>query len=116
MKAISGQKTDKKDASGIAKLLRANLIPRSFVPEEPIQNLSRLKKWIASRNKKKNRTHQVLQTAGIKIPFYITDIFGVSGRNLLDLSGEKITAETVTPIVYSGAIIYGTDRKILSVP
>lgn len=81
IKNIPEQKTDKKDASWIAKLLRVDLIPKSFVPEEPIQDLRELtrlrKMWIESRNREKNRAHKILQTAGIKLTSYMTDIFGL---------------------------------------
>ncbi|EME8079899.1 TPA: IS110 family transposase, partial [Enterococcus faecium] len=106
-KNIPGQKTDKKDASWIAKLLRVDLIPKSFVPEEPIQDLRELtrlrKMWIESRNREKNRAHKILQTAGIKLTSYMTDIFGLSGRNLLNLliNEEEITAEKVEKAVYT---------------
>jgi len=107
IKNIPGQKTDKKDASWIAKLLRVDLIPKSFVPEEPIQDLRELtrlrKMWIESRNREKNRAHKILQTAGIKLTSYMTDIFGLSGRNLLNLliNEEEITAEKVEKAVYT---------------
>src|SRR5699024_3884927 len=107
IKNIPGQKTDKKDAYWIAKLLRVDLIPKSFVPEEPIQDLrdlTRLRKmWIESRNREKNRAHKILQTAVIKITSYMTDIFGLSGRNLLNLliNEEKITAKRVEEVVYN---------------
>lgn len=59
--------------------------------------------WIESRNHEKNRTHKILQTAGIKITSYMTDIFGMSGRNLLTLliNEEEITEEKVEGVVYT---------------
>lgn len=107
IKGIPGHKTDKKDARWIAKLLRLDLIPASFVPDETIQDLRDLtrtrKHLIESRNKQKNRVHQVLQSAGIKLTTYIEDIFGKSGRNMLDLlvNGEVITTEVVESLVYT---------------
>ncbi len=107
IKNIPGQKTDKKDASWIAKLLRVDLILKSFVPEEPIQDLRELtrlrKMWIESRNREKNREHKILETVGIKLTSYMTDIFGLSGRNLLNLliNEEEITAEKVEKAVYT---------------
>jgi Transposase and inactivated derivatives len=83
------------------------LIPKSFVPEEPIQDLRELtrlrKMWIESRNREKNRAHKVLQTAGIKITSYMTDIFGLFGRNLLNLliHDEQVTEEKVEAAVYT---------------
>jgi len=107
IKGIPGHKTDKKDARWIAKLLRLDLIPASFVPDETIQDLRDLtrarKHLIESRNKQKNRIHQVLQCGGIKLTTYIQDVFGKSGRNMLDLlvNGEVITPEIVKPLVYT---------------
>ncbi len=42
MKAIPGQKSDKKDAHWIAKLTWIGLLPRSFVPDEIIPELRKL--------------------------------------------------------------------------
>lgn len=54
MKAILGQKTDKKDAHWIAKLTRIGLLPRSFVPDKTIQEMRELtrqrKHYVESRN------------------------------------------------------------------
>ena len=54
MKAIPGQKTDKKDAHWIAKLTRLGLLPRSLVPDETNQELRELtrqrKHYVESRN------------------------------------------------------------------
>lgn len=107
IKSIPGHKTDKKDAEWIAKLTRIDLIPASFVPEERIQALRDLtrsrKSLVESRNKEKNRIHKILQTAGFKITSYVEDIFGKSGRNLLEMliNGEVITEEKVRANVYT---------------
>lgn len=42
MKNISDKKTDKKDAHWIVKLTRIGLLPKSFVPDESIQELREL--------------------------------------------------------------------------
>ncbi|MDE1550071.1 IS110 family transposase, partial [Jeotgalibaca caeni] len=107
IKNIPGHKTDRKDAEWIAKLTRIDLIPRSSVPEENFQDLRDLtrtrKRYVESVTSSKNRIHKILQTAGIKITSYVEDIFGASGRHLLQmlLNGEEATAETVEPLVYT---------------
>lgn len=87
IKNVPGRKTDIKDAEWIAKLLRSGLIESSFVPPEPIRDLRDMtryrKKLIGNITAEKNRIHKFLQDANIKLTTYITDIFGVSGRNLL---------------------------------
>ena len=96
MKAIPGQKTDKKDAHWIAKLTRIGLLPRSFVPDETIQELRELtrqrKHYVESRNRETNRIHKILQSG-----------MGLSGRNLLQLLVDRtpITARIVHQSVYT---------------
>lgn len=107
IKSIPGQKTDKQDAHWIAKLTRVGLIPRSFVPDLSIQELRDLtrqrKHYIESRNKEKNRAHKILQTSGIKLTSFMKDIFGKSGRNLLNLlvDGEVITETNIRQNVFT---------------
>ncbi|EIO0086686.1 IS110 family transposase [Staphylococcus pseudintermedius] len=107
IKNIPGQKTDKKDAYWIAKLTRIDLIPASFVPDENIQALRNLTRqrihYIESRNTEKNRVHKILQCGGIKLTSYIKDVFGKSGRNLLDMlmNGEVITLKKIQNSVYT---------------
>ncbi|CYU70278.1 transposase [Streptococcus suis] len=66
MKAIPGQKTDKKDVHWIAKLTRIGMLPRSFVPNETIQELRELtrqrKHYVESCNRETNRIHKILQS------------------------------------------------------
>ncbi|ACV61096.1 transposase IS116/IS110/IS902 family protein [Desulfofarcimen acetoxidans DSM 771] len=88
IKNVPGRKTDVKDASWIAKLLRNGLIEGSFVPPLPIRDLRDLtrykRKLLNDLVAEKNRIHKTLQDANIKLTTYISDIFGVSRRNLLE--------------------------------
>ncbi|MBC2037678.1 IS110 family transposase [Listeria booriae] len=107
IKNVPGRKTDMKDAEWIAKLTRVGLVPPSFVPPEPIQDLRDLtrhrKHLTEDLTKEKNRAHKVLQHAGIKLTTYIRDLYGISGRNLLDalVNGEVLTPEKVEKLVYT---------------
>ncbi len=88
IKNVPGRKTDVSDAEWIAKLLRHGLIEKSFVPPEDIRNLRDLtrlrKKWIGHMTSEKNRIQKVLETSNIKLSTVISDVFGVSGRKLLE--------------------------------
>lgn len=88
IKNVPGRKTDVSDAEWIAKLLRHGLIEKSFVPPEEIRNLRDLtrlrKKWIGHMTSEKNRIQKVLETSNIKLGTVISDVFGVSGRKLLE--------------------------------
>ncbi|WP_245947862.1 IS110 family transposase [Paenibacillus sambharensis] len=99
VKNLPGRKTDMKDAEWIAKLLRCGLIEGSFVPSEDIRDLRDLtryrKKLVYDATSEKNRIHKSLQDANIKLTTHMSDIFGTSGRLLLQkiVDGEVITME-----------------------
>ncbi len=105
MKNVPGKKTDIKDAEWIATLLRAGLLQGSFVPSRPIRrlrDLTRYRKSIVEEiSSQKNRTEKHLQSCGFKLSTFLTDIFGVSGRAIIDhlaLFGS-ISPEEVDPLV-----------------
>lgn len=88
IKNVPGRKTDVSDAEWIAKLLRHGLIEKSFVPHVEIRELRDLtrlrKKWIGHITSEKNRIQKVLESSNIKLSTIISDVFGVSGRKLLN--------------------------------
>jgi transposase len=105
MKNVPGKKTDIKDAEWIATLLRAGLLQGSFVPSQPIRRLRDLTRYrksiveeIASQ---KNRIEKHMQSCGFKLSTFLTDIFGVSGRAIIDHLARfgNISPEEVDPLV-----------------
>lgn len=99
IKNMPGRKTDIKDAQWIAELLRCGLIKNSFVPAVEIRELRDLtryrRKIIQQASSEKNRIHKILQDANIKITTDISDIFGDTGRKLLEklINGSEITEQ-----------------------
>jgi len=89
MKNVPGKKTDVKDAEWIAKLLRAGLLSGSFIPPHDVRELRQLTRYrknvVQDISKQKNRIEKTLQTAGFKLSTFLSDIFGVSGRNLINV-------------------------------
>lgn len=92
-----GRKTDVKDSQWIAELLRCGLIEGSFVPDVEIRELRDLtryrRKIIQQASAEKNRIHKILQDANIKLTTDLSDIFGDTGRKLIEkiITGEEIT-------------------------
>lgn len=88
IKNVPGRKTDVSDAEWIAKLLRVGLIKPSFVPSEDLRELRDLcrlrKKRIGNLTAEKNRIQKYLEMGNVKLSTIATDVFGVSGRNLLE--------------------------------
>jgi transposase len=74
-------KTDKIDAKTLALLLRADLIPESYVPPQYIRQERQITRHRASlvaiRTEIKNKIHAILARHGIN--FELSDIFGKSG-------------------------------------
>jgi transposase len=88
MKNVPGKKTDMKDTEWIATLLRAGLLQGSFIPSQPIRrlrDLTRYRKSIVEEiTSQKNRIEKHLQSCGFKLSTFLTDIFGVSGRAIMN--------------------------------
>ena len=87
MKNVPGKKTDIKDAEWIAGLLRAGLLNGSFIPPQEVRELRQMTRYrknvVQDINTQKNRIEKTLQQAGFKLSTFLSDIFGVSGRNLI---------------------------------
>lgn len=105
IKNTPGRKTDVKDAEWICQLHRCGMIQPSHVPPRDIRearDYTRLRrKMVQAATSQKNRIHKVLQDANVKLSTYVTDLFGKSGRDLLQslINGEVLTAEQVRDIV-----------------
>lgn len=83
---IAGRaKTDKLDAALLAKLLRAGLIPESYVPPASYQHLRDLTRARARLSRQatvaKNEMHTLLRRRNIQAPFVV--LFGPRGRRWL---------------------------------
>lgn len=96
IKNLPGRKTDIKDAQWIAELHRCGLISGSFIAPPEIRELRDLtryrKKLKGYETSERNRILKVLEDANIKISTYMSDVFGVSGRLMLNalINGEVI--------------------------
>jgi len=93
MRNVPGKKTDIKDAEWIATLLRAGLLRGSFIPPLDIRELRQLTRYrknvVGDITTQKNRIEKNLQQAGFKLSTFLSDIFGVSGRNLIRVLIQK---------------------------
>jgi transposase len=87
IKQVPGRKTDVKDAEWIAQLLQHGLLKASYIPESPqrvLRDLVRYRtKLIQDRTSEINRVQKVLEDANIKLGSVVSDIMGVSAREML---------------------------------
>jgi transposase len=88
-------KTDKLDAVWLCKVAERQMLRPSFVPPPPIRRLRDLTRYradlVAARTAEKQRAEKLLEDACIKLSAVITDIFGLSGRDMLAalVAGER---------------------------
>lgn len=87
IKRMPGRKTDVSDAAWLAQLLENGLLRPSFIPPREIRELRDLVRYRSElkrdHTRVANRLHKVLQDADLKLSSVITDILGVSGRQIL---------------------------------
>lgn len=112
MKAVPGRKTDVSDAEWIADLLQHGLLKASFIPDKARRELRELvgyrKSLIKGQASELNRLQKILEGANIKLSGTISNINGVSGRNLLNvlISGEKFDLAKLTEMRREKLIAY----------
>jgi transposase len=96
-RAPKGRKTDFKDAKRLARRLLAGELMLSFVPEaeqRSWRDAARAKDhYVAERARLQNRVEALLEEMRIKLSGVISDLFGVSGRNILAALAEGIKTD-----------------------
>ncbi len=96
VKALPGRpKTDKLDSAWLAKITGRGSLPGSFVPPEDIRRLRTHTRYrrhlVQARTAEKARCEKLLEDAHLKLSSVITNIHGVSGRDMLTavIAGER---------------------------
>ena len=89
VKALPGRpKTDRADSIWLARITERGMISSSFVPPEPIRRLrtrTRCRRHLTqARTAEKQRTEKLLEDGHLKLSSVISDIHGVSGRDMLN--------------------------------
>ena len=103
IKALSGKKYDRRDASHLADLLQHGLLQGSFIPSAEIRQLRDLTRnrarTVQEAARIKNRIQKVLEEANIKLGSVATDVLGVSGRLMLKaLVAGELDAATLADL------------------
>lgn len=101
IKNVPGRKTDISDSKWIAGLLKHGLLRGSFIPPQEVRqwrDLTRMRKrYVQTAADYRRRTQKLFESANIKIDSVVSDLFGVSGRHLMDLlvSEQELTLTAV---------------------
>ena len=89
VKNVPGRpKTDKLDAIWLCKLAERGMLRPSFVPppwQRELRDLCRYRRTLVQeRTREKQRAEKLLEDTQIKLSAVISDIFGLSGRDMLE--------------------------------
>ncbi|MDP1805083.1 MAG: IS110 family transposase, partial [Acidimicrobiales bacterium] len=80
-------KTDRLDAVWLCKVAERQMLRASFVPPAPIRRLRDVTRYrvdlVTTRTAEKQRVEKLLEDAQIKLSVVASDIFGVSGRDMM---------------------------------
>jgi len=88
-------KTDRLDAVWLCKVAERQMLRPSFVPPAPFRELRDLTRYrvdlITARTAEKQRVEKLLEDAMIKVSVVVSDVFGVSGRDMMTalVAGER---------------------------
>ena len=103
VKHVPGKKTDVLDCEWLCRLLRAGLLKGSFIPKDDIRQLRELtryqKKLQEELIREKNRIQKVLQDCNIKLSSVLSDVFGIAGREILNMliAGQTDVERLIAP-------------------
>ncbi|HEX5297857.1 MAG TPA: IS110 family transposase [Streptosporangiaceae bacterium] len=96
VKNVPGRpKTDRLDAAWLCKLAERGMLRPSFVPppwQRELRDLCRYRRTLVQeRTREKQRAEKLLEDTQIKLSAVISDIFGVSGRAMLEalIAGQR---------------------------
>lgn len=123
VKNVPGRpKTDKTSAVWLAKLAERSMLSPSFVPPEQMRQVRDLARarfdLVSDRARVKQRVEKVLKDALVEISSVLTDLHGVSGRQIIEalIAGErdpKVLAELAKgrARVRRGALLEACDGR-----
>ena len=105
-KNLPGKKTDVKDSEWIADLLQHGLLRDSYIPtreQRELREATRYRKSLTEeRSRGLNRLQKMLEGANIKITSVLSNVLGVTSRNLIEYvlgHDEDITVEKAEELV-----------------
>jgi transposase len=100
VKNVPGRpKTDKLDAVWLCKVAERGMCSPSYVPDKPLRRLRNYTRYrsalVHEETRERQRMEKLLEDAQVKLSVVASDIFGVSGRDMLEalIEGRRDPAE-----------------------
>ena len=102
VKNVPGRKTDVMDSEWLAELARCGLLRASFIPPRDLRELRLLTRYRSKLSGilagEKNRLHKVLDDCGIRLGAVVSDIDGVSAREMVRALLEGSTPKEIVSL------------------
>jgi transposase len=119
VKNVPGRpKTDKLDAVWLAKLTERGMLRASFVPPKPVRqlrDLTRTRKTLTQEcARHKQRIEKILEDAQIKLSGVATNIFGLSGRAMLQAMIDGQRDPHVLAAMARGRLVVKHDALVIA--
>jgi len=105
VKAVKGNKDDKKDSKWIGDLFRLGLVPGSYIPKKPIRILREYTRYrsklISCRSSEKNRFQNAFTVCNVALDAVVSDMFGKSATSITDylISSNTFDPEYCTSLL-----------------
>ena len=105
IKTVPGRKTDVKDAEWIADLLQHGLINPSYIPDRDQRETREMvryrKSLVEERSREMNRLEKILEGANIKLSSVVSELTGLSSRNILyGLVNDTLNKDTIGDMLH----------------
>jgi len=88
VRAVKGNKDDKKDSKWISDLFRLGLVPGSFIPPKPIRVLREYTRYryklVSCKSSEKNRFQNSFTVCNVALDSVVSDMFGKSATLITD--------------------------------
>jgi transposase len=101
-KNLRVRKTDISDSRWLAGLLRHGLLKGGFIPpkfQRQWRDLIRMRtRYVQTQGDFKRRVHKLFQHSNIKIDSVVTHLFGLTGRNIMNLLLSKDSSPSVSEV------------------
>ncbi|MFT9485772.1 MULTISPECIES: IS110 family transposase [Bacillaceae] len=106
VKAVKGNKDDKKDSKWIADLFRLGLVPGSYIPNKPVRILREYTRYrsklVSCRSSEKNRFQNAFTVCNVALDAVVSDMFGKSATSITDylISSDTFDPEYCTSLLH----------------
>jgi transposase len=111
VKAVKGNKDDKKDSKWIGDLFRLGLVPGSYIPPKPIRVLREYTRYrsklISCKSSEKNRFQNTFTVCNVALDAVVSDMFGKSASSITDY---LISSDTFDP-QHCTSLLHGKLKK-----